>query len=332
MFEGNATYNSCNCKETWAAHNPHATGLVELPVAFIDVYLVHRIDRDWPWLVELTVAFIDVYLVRRIDRDWPVSSATYLPALDPPHSAPHTISYHKSQLPRNDVSFDKDVVRNVLAILHEWFNIPQDSTHLLIQSWFVHILHSALGPGCFLLPKVWALYSKAPSWLTCLQRNSRANVAALEAYKELEDAIKSLPAAERLSPECISLSDLQQHHVNLVNVSSQRQSRNGGDDGPAITVDISPETAVNIVVKLLRNTLAANSIPPAQNEATSKILEDSDNYLALREHAVSRRIILSDPSPYADNVIITNAGLLSALYFRGRSFRSAALLKSPTHL
>ena len=89
---------------------------------------------------------------------WDVSSAQYLPVLDPPV---------RREIPANDAQWDWDVAWNVLTIITTWLKIPAESlAYHIRQGGLVSSIVHVLGKEALLLPAVWELGLQADSMLS----------------------------------------------------------------------------------------------------------------------------------------------------------------------
>ena len=64
---------------------------------------------------------------------WEVSSAIYIPALDPPVKVSYQLATKRNRIPADDAQFDWDVTWNVLHLITAWLKIPAGSTIGLIK-------------------------------------------------------------------------------------------------------------------------------------------------------------------------------------------------------
>ena len=267
-----------------------------------------------------------------------MSSVTYLPVLDPPVRSSYQLETRRGRIPTNDAEFDWDVTWNVLQLIAVWLKISVENLKDLIrQSSLVHSIEQVLGKEALLLPAVWELYKSDPKWITERYKISRPYLMGGDVFHDFKSALSTCSAAKPTSTEKSLLLQIQSVHGDFRKASKTAVSH-ASRSHVVLPIAQQPilvtsEHAVNFLITILRDALKSlgHRGIQSQEKQFQLIAADSDNFLALREHSASRRKILSCPdSPFQDKNIVTNAGLFSALYFRARSFRSPALLQTPS--
>ena len=297
-------------------------------------------DDTSSWLAKLTLDLSAKLSVMGSSHKWEVSSAIYIPALDPPVKVSYQLATKRHRIPADDAEFDWDVTWNVLHLITAWLKIPAGSTIGLIkQAGIVASIIQVLGKESLLLPAVWELYKTDPKWIIENYRFSQSQIMGGDVFHEFKCALRTCSAAQPLSGEKSLLLQIQSAHEYFIKLSKTPVPHASRSQAAQIMPPIEQQpmaitsgNAVNFVVAILRDAL--KSIGSAGNQSSERqfqlIAADSDNFLALREQGASRRRILSCPgNPFEDMNIVTNSGLFSALYFRARSFRSPALLHTP---
>ena len=291
------------------------------------------------WLAKLTLDLSAKLAVQGEGHSWEVSSASYLPVLDPPVRAPYQLVTHRKRMPVDDQRFDWDVTWNILHLIVSWLGIPSNFLKDLIrQAGLVSSIQQVLGQEALLLPAVWELYKADPKWITERYKISQPHLMGGDVFHEFKCALKSCSVAKPDSREKSLLLQIQGVHEDFMKMSKTSVSHASRSQAAKILPPLGQQpsvtsgNAVNFLLAILRDAL--RSLEPTVNQSQGKqfqlLTADSDNFLALREKGASRRKILSCPNnPFEDRNIVTNAGLFSVLYFRARSFRSPALLHTP---
>ncbi|KAH9914548.1 uncharacterized protein B0H18DRAFT_1144304 [Fomitopsis serialis] len=305
----------CNCRQLWEDQ-----------------------QRDVLWLVDLTLAFIDKFRDYAQDATWSVSSAPYIPALDPPKRVNHKLEYYRNRLPADDARFDGDVTWNILQIISAWLGITEvNMKDLIRQAGLVTSLREVLDIGALLLPAVWEIYKAVPHWITERYQITQPHLMTRDIFHEFKTALKTTPAANLDTAERKLLKSIQDAHEKFIRMSKSTSSQVDKvaqipEPVPPQVDAVSPEKAVNFVIAILQDALRSQESTDSQSEDKpfQLIHNDSDNFLALREQGASRKRLMDSPkNPFDDENIVTNAGLFSAFYFRLRAFRSPALLHTP---
>ena len=292
------------------------------------------------WLARLCLDLSHKLTVGGHNHIWEVSSASYLPVLDPPMRVSYQLTTWKARIPSDDERFDSDIAWNVITLITSWLKFPSNAMKGLIrQAGFVSSISQVLGKESLLLPAVWDLYKADPKWITQRYKISQPSLMGGDAFYEFKCALRTCSAAKPDSTERHMLLQIQSVHEEFMKISKTTVSQASRSQVAQIMapseqqpMTIYSGNAVNFLLVILRDAL--DSLGPTAAQRSEKqfqlIAEDSDNFLALREHGASRRRILSCPNnPFEDRNIVTNAGLFSAFYFRARSFRSPALLHTP---
>ena len=290
------------------------------------------------WLAKLTLDLSGKLADHGNAYQWNVSSVTYLPVLDPPVRSSYQLETRRGRVPTNDAEFDWDVTWNVLQLIAVWLKISVENLKDLIrQSGLVHSIEQVLGKEALLLPAVWELYKSDPKWITERYRISKPYLMGGDVFSDFKDALRTCSAAKPSSTERSLLLQIQGVHEEFRKTSKTTVSHASRSQGVLSIahqpIQVTSGCAINFLLAILRDAL--KSLSPAGKQSQQKqfqlIAADSDNFLALREQGASRRRILSCPeNPFQDKNIVTKAGLFSALYFRARSFRSPALLQTPS--
>ena len=90
-------------------------------------------DDTSSWLAKLTLDLSAKLSVMGNSHKWEVSSAIYIPALDPPVKVSYQLATKRNRIPADDAQFDWDVTWNVLHLITAWLKIPAGSTIGLIK-------------------------------------------------------------------------------------------------------------------------------------------------------------------------------------------------------
>ena len=72
------------------------------------------------WLARLTLDLSAKLSVMGSSHKWEVSSAIYIPALDPPVKVSYQLATKRNRIPADDAKFDWDVTWNVLHLITAW--------------------------------------------------------------------------------------------------------------------------------------------------------------------------------------------------------------------
>ena len=261
-------------------------------------------DDTSSWLAKLTLDLSAKLSVMGSSHKWEVSSAIYIPALDPPVKVSYQLATKRNRIPADDAKFDWDVTWNVLHLITAWLKIPAGSTIGLIkQAGIVSSIMQVLGKESLLLPAVWELYKTDPKWIIEKYKFSQSQIMGGDVFHEFKCALSTCSAAQPFSGEKSLLLQIQRAHEHLMRLSKT--------SAPCAS-----------------RSQAAQIMPPIQQQPMAITSGNAVNFVVaiLRDALKS---IGSAGNPFEDRNIVTNSGLFSALYFRARSFRSPALLHTP---
>lgn len=254
-------------------------------------------------------------------------------------------------VPSREEAIELTIV-HVTALLGQWFHVP-DSFTTRARSCLVDCIMDAGMPALLLMPEVWTVYETMPRWIfhgtkPQVKNSARRRVEFRPEY--LDDfgvALKQSALAQPSSPEHMLLDSLRAAYRGLVsNVTGAGDL--SGRRSPSTRLHIidptfDPNDALSTVtstrhraqeqfVQFLHEALAAaehNFHPHAVTENSdlyTTLCENADFLLPLRSLAPScGRINGRMGDGITSDFARTDAGLFSALVFRGITFNTVAL-------
>ncbi|THH15098.1 hypothetical protein EUX98_g9518 [Antrodiella citrinella] len=297
--------------------------------------------NKYPWLTNLVLSIMGKYEDRK--SNWTVSSANFLPTLEP--AVEYVFSSTKTKrFYRDNKYYQPEVVGIVLQALTFWLHLPSRDQIIKMQGF--SLLRKAFGNSILLIPTIWKCWNgRDCRWFADDEYKGRRNQGFSDGLNDFKHHLKNKMLELEANQGREVLVALQSAYSDFVAKAIAPSSSRIHVDHPSLPPlqNIPPSNTVisslssNFMcefVDFLRHTLAVHksnndACPP---KLLALIQKDGDKYSLIRESAPCRAKARLDGGYATPELACTPSGVFSALVFRNITYGSLALATAPPHL